>query len=87
MRAVALSLGALMSIGPVLLAGTAVSADWKATERRVAATEIVTITPPPPGPLYYGGIMSPVRVEAKRTAMLQTRERGRIPDRCPSEPA
>jgi hypothetical protein len=83
MRAVALSLGAVMSLGPVLLAGTAISADWKATVERVASAEVVTT--PPVQPLFYGGTLRPITVVATRHEVIQARTHQA--SRCPDQPA
>lgn len=83
MRAVAISLGAVMSLGPILLAGTAVSADWKATEHRVTGSEIVTETPAQP--LFYGGMLKPITVVAQRPAATLPRSGRAV--RCPDQAA
>lgn len=83
MRALAISLGAVLSLGPVLLAGTAVSADWRATERRVAGREVVTALPEEP--LFYGGVLKPITVVGSRTGIIQAQ--AHQASRCPSQPA
>ncbi|HTR19332.1 MAG TPA: hypothetical protein VMH88_00645 [Gemmatimonadales bacterium] len=83
MRAVAISLGAVMSLGPVLLAGTAISADWKANTHRVESADVVTATPEQP--LFYGGVLKPITVVGTRTGTIQAE--AHQTSRCPSRPA
>jgi len=83
MRAVAISLGAVMSLGPVLLAGTAISADWRANGRRTTGTEVVSLSPPPE-PLFYGGTLKPITIvgQTSRDAAPKAPQGAR----CPVEP-
>jgi hypothetical protein len=70
MRIIALSLATVFSVGPVMLAGSAIAADKAATDRQVAALVAPAMAP---DQLFYGGVLAPITVEAKTVRPVQIR--------------